>query len=129
MKKLIVTLVVVSLLAALAIMAATSGAEERATTAATKRLNVDDNRFRSTDSLRIRSGVARINRDDIIRFQWVGVNTHNVASKGTGGNRFRSTTTDETGFVYRKRFTRDTRVICEVHPLEMKFKVDVRQDD
>ena len=130
MKKLIATLAVMSLLAALAIAASTALGSDGASTSATKTIRVDDdvfargsNEFNPGEKYRVAKGTKLV-------FRWVGTNTHNVTGVRKGREVFASRDTDETGFRYPqrggKRFRRDTTIFCSVHPSTMRFRVDVR---
>jgi plastocyanin len=130
MKSLIATLAVMSLLAALAIVASTALGSDSATTAATKTIRVDDDVF-TRGSKEFRPGQKyRVAKGTRLVFRWVGSNTHNVTGTRRGREVFASRTTDETGFRYprqgAKTFKRDTTIFCSIHPSTMRFRVDVR---
>jgi plastocyanin len=130
MKKPIATLVVMSLLAALAVAASTALGSGSATTSAVKTISVDDdvfargsNEFSPGERYRVRKGARLV-------FEWVGSNTHNVTGVRKGREVFASRDSDEAGFRYprtgAKRFRRDTTIFCSIHPSTMRFRVDVR---
>ena len=130
MKKLIATLVVLSLIAALAIAASTAGGSERAQAAATKRVGVADDVFMRGDR-ELRPGYRwNITRGTKFYFVWTGDDTHNVTGLRRGREVFQSRDTDETGFRYPatggKTIRRDTTVICTIHPSTMRIRLNVR---
>ncbi len=135
MKKLLATFAVMALLAALAIAAATGSASSRsetATPAATKTVRVVDAAFRS-GSATVRRKRTTVNKGDVIRFVWTNTsNEHNV--HGIKGHRFTKPPAgsdnpfpDEPGTTVRKRFRRDTTVVCDIHrSAGMRLRVNVR---
>ncbi len=131
--KLLATLAVMALLAALSISAATGSASAppKAQPAATKTIEVVDNAFRS-GTAKVRRRRTNVRRGTVLRFVWTNTsNPHNV--RGIRGHRFRKPPSsaeepfpDEPGTTVRKRFRRDTTVICEIHPTQMRLRVNVR---
>jgi plastocyanin len=103
----------ISLLLVAAVLAALALGGSGSAGAATPTVRVGDNFF-SPKSIRVSKGRT-------VRFKWVGDNPHNV----TGGGRA-SRTTSRTGYVYKRRFFRRTRLICTVHPTEMRMTVRIR---
>ena len=103
MRRLIAVAVVVATTALLGVSAAGG---------ATKVVRVDDNFFSR--------GTVTVNKNDYVKWRWVGQDTHNV--KGPG---FRSAY-KVTG-TYRRQFKRlgTFNVICELHPNTMKMRVKV----
>ena len=94
-------------------------ADSPATAAGTKTVRVGDSYF-SPKALKVR-------KNTIVKWVW-GVDgetetfiEHNV--QGTKGNKFLSP--DKTTGTYRKRITRTTSVICNIHPTTMKMKITV----
>jgi len=123
MRKLIATLAAVALLAA-AFAAVTASASDDAPVqkAATKTITLGDNFFKPK-AITIRKGT-------ILRFVWGPNNTgteveHNVT--GVRGNKFPSTPdTTRPDTPFRKRFTRNSLVVCTIHPTTMKLRVTVK---
>jgi plastocyanin len=64
-----------------------------------------------------------------VRFKWIGNRRHNVKKSGGPGAGFRSQTTRARGVNFSKRFGKAGvyRLICTVHPEEMKLKLTVRR--
>jgi plastocyanin len=125
LRKLIATLVVVSLLGGLAVLGVSvaTGSDVRA--ARTKTVKVGDDYFDPE--------VVRIYRRDIVRWVWVDPTTR---QPGTTGNehtvteaRNRFTSEEMTSGVYRRRFRSTGRftIICAVHPSTMRMKVVVKR--
>jgi len=83
--------------------------------AATKTVRVDDNVFRP-DSM-------TVNRNDTVRFRWVGDALHNV--RKTSGPSFRNISSRRSGTVSRKLTRRGTlRLVCTIHPgMDMRIRV------
>ncbi len=124
MKRTLVILAVIALLAALAVAGApSSGADEQATQSA-RTIKVADNKFKS-GGLAIRKGAASVPENASVKFIWSGTdNPHNVT--GRTGDKFKSKTTSKSGTTYRHRFKKTTSVLCTIHPSTMKLKVKVR---
>lgn len=63
-----------------------------------------------------------------VRFNWVGNRRHNVKKKRGPGAGFKSVTTRSRGVNFAKRFDEAGvyRLICTIHPEEMKLKLTVR---
>lgn len=63
-----------------------------------------------------------------VRFKWIGDNPHNVTKRRGPGRRFASRTTSARGVNFAKRFKKrgTYRLICTVHPEEMRLKLTVR---
>lgn len=62
-----------------------------------------------------------VSRGETVRFVWRRTRRlHNVS----GGGRA-SRTTRRSGFVYRRRFFRSTRLVCTIHPDSMRMTVRV----
>ena len=83
--------------------------------AATKTVRVDDNVFRP-DSM-------TVNRNDTVRFRWVGDALHNV--RKTSGPSFRNISNRRSGTVSRRLTRRGTlRLVCTIHPgMDMRIRV------
>jgi len=135
LKKLLVTLAVMALLAALAISAATGSAStsDEASPAATKTISVVDDAFRSGTAT-VRRRRVNVRRGTTLRFVWTNTdNPHNV--RGIEGHRFTKPPADsenpfpdEPGTTVSKRFTRDTTVVCDIHrQVGMRLRVNVRR--
>jgi plastocyanin len=62
-----------------------------------------------------------------IRFKWTGEEEHNVTKKRGPGRSFASETTSATGVNFKRTFRKrgTYRLICTVHPDDMKLKVEV----
>ena len=83
--------------------------------ARTRTVSVRDNAFRPRR--------LTVRRRDVVRFVWRGTdNPHNVTAQGRS-----SRTTSRSGYVYRRRFSRTTRVICTIHPDTMRMTIRVRR--
>ncbi len=67
-----------------------------------------------------------ISKGDKVKFKWVGSDDHNVIKKKGPGGSFGSGTTDQTGFVFKHKFSKagTYKIICTVHE-DMKMKVKV----
>jgi plastocyanin len=88
-------------------------------TAGAATINLGDNFF-SPSSKSINPGT-RVN------FNWTGNRRHNVFKKSGPGGSFISTTTKRDGVNFSKRFKRSGvyKLICTVHPREMKLRLTV----
>jgi plastocyanin len=62
-----------------------------------------------------------------VRFNWTGKRKHSVAKKSGPGAAFESETTKSKGINFTKTFSKPGvyRMICTVHPDEMKLKLTV----
>ena len=112
------TLVSIALAAfVLALAAAPAGAAPRP-----KTVNVADVEF-APESLTVRKGT-------LVRFNWVGLQTHNV-TKGSGPGRFfRSRDTSKPGVNFKRRFKKPGRytLICTLHvPDDMRMTLRVKR--
>jgi plastocyanin len=113
MRKLLVVVVLAALLVTL--LAAAPALSKR------KHVEVDDNYF-------VREGsppTVTVNRNDTVVWEWEGTRSHNV--KATRGPvRFASRV--KSSGTYRKKMTRrgTYRIICEIHPPDMRMKLVVR---
>ena len=69
-----------------------------------------------------------IRRGTKVRFQWIGHNPHNVTRTRGPGRRFVSRTTSRRGVNFAKRFKKrgTYRLICTIHPTEMRLTLRVR---
>lgn len=113
MKRTLVPIALAGLLLAVAL--APAGAAPRP-----KTVKVDDNFF-APDSLRVRKGT-------MVRFRWVGVETHNVVKSSGPGPFFESDARTGSGVHFKHRFKRAGRyrLLCELHP-EMRMKLRVKR--
>lgn len=77
--------------------------------------------FFSPSSKTIRSGTK-------VKFKWIGTDTHDVVKKKGPGPRFDSGTTDARGVNFTKKLKKvgTYRIICTVHPDDMKLKLRVK---
>jgi plastocyanin len=114
LRKLLATLVVCALLASVGALGATLAAGSDAPTAkrASHTVRVGDNFFSPTRKT--------IRRGGLIRFDWIGDNPHNVTT--LTGRRLISTRTSGERSI---RFYRSRRLLCTIHPDEMRFRVIV----
>jgi plastocyanin len=62
-----------------------------------------------------------------VRFNWTGNRRHNVKKKSGPGGAFKSVTTKSNGVNFAKTFNKTGvyRLICTIHPEEMKLKLTV----
>jgi plastocyanin len=62
-----------------------------------------------------------------VRFNWTGNHRHNVKKKRGPGGGFKSVTTRSNGVNFAKTFNKAGvyRLICTIHPEEMKLKLTV----
>ena len=62
-----------------------------------------------------------------VRFNWTGNRRHNVKKKRGPGGAFKSVTTRSNGVNFAKTFNKTGvyRLICTIHPEEMKLKLTV----
>jgi plastocyanin len=63
-----------------------------------------------------------------VRFKWIGAKRHNVKKSRGPGAGFKSRTTRARGVNFAKRFTRrgTYKLICTIHPEEMRLTLRVR---
>ena len=63
-----------------------------------------------------------------VRFQWTGNHRHNVTKSSGPGAAFASRTTRTDGVNFAKPFTKTGtyRLICTIHPTQMRLKLTVR---
>ena len=124
MRKLIATLAVVALPAAgfAAVNASASSDDPPVHKAATKTITLGDNFFKPK-AITVKKGT-------ILRFIWGPNNEgteveHNVT--GVRGNKFTNgEDTAKPDAPYRKRFTKNSLVVCTIHSTTMKLKVTVK---
>jgi plastocyanin len=115
------TMTVLVAIAALAAIPALGGSAGGATgSARTTTIKLGDNFFKPARKT--------IRRGTKVRFRWVGRNPHNVTKTRGPGGRFRSRTTSRRGINFAKRFTKrgTYRLICTIHPTEMRLTLRVR---
>jgi plastocyanin len=69
-----------------------------------------------------------VNAGAKVRFNWTGRRPHNVTKKRGPGGGFASTTTRSRGVNFAKRFNKRGiyRLICTIHPSEMRLKLTVK---
>ncbi len=69
-----------------------------------------------------------IRRGTTVRFKWTGSNPHNVTKRSGPGGSFHSRTTSRDGVNFAKRFTKrgTYKLICTIHPEEMRLTLKVR---
>ena len=62
-----------------------------------------------------------------VRFNWTGSDTHNVKLKKGPGKKFKSVETSTKGINFVRKFKKrgTYRIICTIHPVEMKLKLKV----
>jgi plastocyanin len=114
MRKLTIpALIAVAGLAALLSLGGVATAEPKTT------VNLGDNFFSPSTKT--------IDRGTKVRFKWIGNRRHNVTKVSGPGGRFSSATTKSDGVNFTKTFGRSGtyRMVCEVHPDEMKLKITV----
>jgi plastocyanin len=63
-----------------------------------------------------------------VRFRWTGNRRHNVTKSSGPGGGFASRTTRTDGVNFAKLFTKTGtyRLICTIHPTQMRLKLTVR---
>jgi plastocyanin len=107
-------------LIAIVSLAALPGLGGVASAAPTKTVKLGDNFFKPT-RLTVRRGTK-------VRFKWTGNNPHNVTKRSGPGGPFKSRTTSQRGVNFAKRFTKrgTYKLICTIHPTEMRLTVKVR---
>jgi plastocyanin len=71
--------------------------------------------------------VKTVQRGTKVRFKWIGKRRHNVTKDSGPGGGFASATTKSDGIHFTKTFSRSGtyRMLCEVHPDEMRLKIVV----
>lgn len=62
-----------------------------------------------------------------VRFKWTGNHRHNVTKKSGPGQGFKSQTTRSNGVNFAKKFNKPGvyRLICTIHPEEMRLRLTV----
>jgi plastocyanin len=134
LRKLIATLALLPAL--LAVGAATAAPEApQARAAATKVSKVNDNFFSARTCKRVKGRLTcTINKNDIMEWRWTPdpglteTNAHNVTGFYKGDTAFASE--DKVDGKYRKKFRRAGRtykIICTLHPENMRMNVVVRK--
>jgi plastocyanin len=108
------TIAALTAIAALIMVLGTAGTASAATT-----VTLGDNFF-APSSKTVAAGTK-------VRFKWTGNHRHNVKKKRGPGGGFKSQTTRADGVNFAKVFNqRGTyRLICTIHPEEMKLKLTV----
>jgi plastocyanin len=120
MRKMIAVLAVLPLLPVVAAHA--SSDDPPVTKAATKTITIGDDFFKPK-AITVKKGT-------ILKFNWGPNNTgtldeHNVT--GVSGNKFKSTPdTTKPSKPFMKRFTKNSLVVCTIHPTVMKLKVKIK---
>ena len=63
-----------------------------------------------------------------VRFKWIGKEKHNVVKQSGPGGSFASTTTDQPGVNYTKKFKKTGRykILCTIHEEDMKLTLKVK---
>ena len=110
----------VALAVATGLVAVTALAGSSAGAGGSATVKVVDNVF-SPDRVQVGKGSR-------VRFKWVNTEEkHNIIKVKGPGPSFSSDTTDQPGFVYKKRFRKAGRykIICSIHPDEMVMRVKV----
>lgn len=117
------TIAVLAALALLPVVAAHASSDDPPVTkAATKTITLGDNFFKPK-TITVKKGT-------ILKFNWGPDNSgteveHNVT--GVSGNKFKSTEdTTKPDRPFRKRFTRNSLVVCTIHSTTMKLRVKVK---
>jgi plastocyanin len=89
-------------------------------TAAAATIAIGDNFF-SPSSKTVSSGAK-------VRFNWTGRRPHNVTKKRGPGGGFASKTTRSNGVNFAKTFNKRGvyRLVCTIHPSEMRLKLTVK---
>jgi plastocyanin len=122
MRKLILLLAAVALLAAATVTATASAGDPAAHAASTRSITLGDNFF-SPKSVTVRKGTT-------LKFYWgegnVGTDQeHNVT--GVKGNKFASEDTSRPDTPFRKKITKTTLIVCTIHSTTMKLSVKVKK--
>ena len=121
MKKALAILVLVALLAALAVAAAPTSADNEQATQSARTITVTDDKYTS-GGLKIKNGAVTVPSGSTVSFVWSGTsNRHNV--KSTSGDIFKSKTTSKSGYRYSHKFRSSSSMKCTIHPSSMKLKV------
>ena len=117
------TIAVLAALALLPVVAAHASSDNPPVTkAATKTITLGDNFFKPK-TITVKKGT-------ILKFNWGPDNTgtidlHNVT--GVSGNKFKSTEdTSKPDRPFKKRFTKNSLVVCTIHSTTMKLRVTVK---
>jgi len=117
------TIAVLAALPLLPVVAAHASSDDPPVTkAATKTITLGDNFFKPK-TITVKKGT-------ILKFNWGPDNSgteveHNVT--GVSGNKFKSTEdTTKPDRPFRKRFTRNSLVVCTIHSTTMKLRVKVK---
>jgi len=107
-------LIAVAALAALSPLGGTAAAAQKTT------ITLGDNFFAPAKKT--------VRRGTKVRFKWIGGNPHNVTKRRGPGPQFASRTTSARGVNFAKRFKKrgTYRLICTIHPGEMRLKLTVR---
>jgi plastocyanin len=119
------TIAVLAALALLPVVAAHASTDDDppVTKAATKTITLGDNFFKPK-TITVKKGT-------ILKFNWGPDNTgtldlHNVT--GVSGNKFKSTEdTTKPDRPFRKRFTKNSLVVCTIHSTTMKLRVKIKK--
>lgn len=72
----------------------------------------------------------KVSKGTRVRFRWIDTNNkHNIVKTNGPGGSFASETTDDPGFVFKKRFRKAGRyrIICTIHPDDMVLRLRVRR--
>lgn len=107
-------------IAALLAVPGFAGTEPETAAAAKTAIRLGDNFFKPARKA--------VRRGTLVRFRWIGRNRHNVTKRRGPGRRFKSRTTRRRGVNFSKRFRKrgTYRLICTIHPTEMRLKLRVR---
>jgi plastocyanin len=122
MRKTIAVLAALSLIPVVAAHAATSD-DAPVTKAATKTITIGDDFFKPK-AITVKKGTT-------LKFEWGKNNAgtiddHNVT--GVSGNKFKSTPdTTRPSRPFKKKFTKNSLVVCTIHPTVMKLKVKIKK--
>jgi plastocyanin len=70
-----------------------------------------------------------IRQGTVVRFKWVGEMSHDVTKSKGPGRFFQSKTQTGEGVLYKRRFRKAGRyrLICTVHPDDMKMSLRVKR--
>ena len=108
-------LTLVAALAAIVVLVVAAGASGRAKTT----VDVGDDFF---DPKKV-----KIDKKDTIKFNWIGVNEHDIVKIKGPGKFFESGPITGSGIEYKRKFTKagDYKLICTLHEkMTMKVEVD-----
>jgi plastocyanin len=118
------TIAVLAALPLLPVVAAHASSDDPPVTkAATKTITLGDNFFKPK-TITVKKGT-------ILKFNWGPDNTgtvdlHNVT--GVSGNKFKSTEdTTKPDKPFKKRFTKNSLVVCTIHSTTMKLRVKIKK--